>query len=319
MGSPKSEQQIHAAMDQILGYLNFSSGNHDSNFFANLNLLFDIYTNEDRPPRQDRAAKSLAAAKDQQVANRVRKQLAERLDHLAHNNETFRDVQQANGVLTIVFDRLLPAYRKHHRDLLFHQTDEFLFNSFFVGRAFEAILQQGPPWNREKEIVDAALAKLNDFIGHRPVATLEAQKIEPYEHEWIRPVPIFVRGAGVAAGRYREITQQAIDILHSTNPHILRSAQFDADKLDELAIDPRAFDFDHPINKRPNHHFGQWDEHWIDGSGFYRRFIVHQVTLDSLLERVEVASQDVSEPLDLRDCRERRLGGSRGPQNASTD
>lgn len=298
MGSPKSEQQIDAAMDQVLGYLNFSSGNHDSNFFANLNLLFDIYTSEELPPRQDRAAKSLASAKDQQVAYKVRKQLAQRLTELGNKNDTFRDADQANAVLALAFDQLLPAYRKHHRDLLFHQTDEFLFNAFFVGRAFEAILQQGPPWDRKKEIVDSALAKLNDFIGHRPVATLEAQKIEPYEHEWIRPVPIFVRGAGVAAGQYREITQQAIDILRNTNPHILRSAHFDVEKLDELAIDPRAFDFDHPINKRPNHHFGQWDEHWIDGSGFYRRFILHQVTLDSLLERVDAASQDVSEPLD---------------------
>ncbi len=298
MGSPKSEQQIHAAMDQILGYLNFSSGNHDSNFFANLNLLFDIYSPEERNPRHDRAAKSLASAKDQQVAHKVRKQLAQRLAELAEKNETFRDAEQSTAVLALVFDELLPAYRKHHRDLLFHQTDEFLFNSFFVGRAFEAILQQGPPWDREQQIIPVALAKLNDFIGHRPVATLEAQKIEPYEHEWIRPVPVFIRGAGIASGRYREITQQAIEILRNTNPHILRTAHFDPEKLDELAIDPRAFDFDHPINKRPNHHFGQWDEHWIDGSGFYRRFILHQVTLDSLLERVEVAAMDPVDPLD---------------------
>ena len=52
----------------------------------------------------------------------------------------------------------------------------------------------------------------------------------------------------------------------------------------ELALDPRAYDFDHPVNKRPNYHFGQWDPHAIDPRGFYHRFVVQQVTLDALDE-----------------------------------
>ena len=52
-----------------------------------------------------------------------------------------------------------------------------------------------------------------------------------------------------------------------------------------MAVDPRAYDFDHPVNKRPNYHFGQWDPHHIDNQGRYRRFVVQQVTLDALLER----------------------------------
>jgi len=182
---------------------------------------------------------------------------------------------------------LFSAYRKHHRDLLFHQSDQFLFNAFFVGRAIESVLRREVSWNQEDEIVHSAVERLNDFIGHRPVATLESQKIEPYQHEWIRPVPIYIQDAEVAVGKYQAITQKAIEILRQTDPHLLRAAHFDPEKLSELAIDPRAFDFDHPINQRPNHHFGQWDEHAIDGSGFFRRFIVHQVTLDALLERVD--------------------------------
>ena len=54
-----------------------------------------------------------------------------------------------------------------------------------------------------------------------------------------------------------------------------------------MAIDPRAYDFDHPANKRPNYHFGQWDPHQLDLSGYFRRFIVQQVTLDSLAVRCE--------------------------------
>ena len=56
-------------------------------------------------------------------------------------------VEQAEAVLRLVFDGVLPAYREFHRDLLFHQTDETLFQPLFIGRACEAVLQQGGPWN----------------------------------------------------------------------------------------------------------------------------------------------------------------------------
>ena len=72
---------------------------------------------------------------------------------------------------------------------------------------------------------------------------------------------------------------------------MLRNAYFDPELLDELAFDPRAYDFDHPVNKRPNYHFGQWDPHHLDNQGRYRRFVVQQVTLDVLLERVERAGR----------------------------
>ncbi len=70
--------------------------------------------------------------------------------------------------------------------------------------------------------------------------------------------------------------------------------------MDELAIDSRAFDFDHPINQRPNHHFGQWDERQIDGSGFFRRFIVHQVTLDALLDWAEAGAEEKTRIRSIR-------------------
>ena len=49
-----------------------------------------------------------------------------------------------------------------------------------------------------------------------------------------------------------------------------------------MALDPRAYDFDHPVNRRPNYHFGQWDPHHIDNRGYYSRFVLQQVTLDAL-------------------------------------
>jgi len=62
------------------------------------------------------------------------------------------------------------------------------------------------------------------------------------------------------------------------------------ERLRELAVDPRAFDFDHPINQRPNHHFGQWDGDTISLDGHFERFILHAVTLEALLDRIEDCS-----------------------------
>ena len=54
-----------------------------------------------------------------------------------------------------------------------------------------------------------------------------------------------------------------------------------------MSFDPRAYDFDHPVNRRPNYHFGQWDPHQIDKAGYYRRFVIQQVTLEALHQRID--------------------------------
>ena len=123
-------------------------------------------------------------------------------------------------------------------------------------------------------------------MGYRPVATLEGHDLEPYEHEWLRPIPLFIRGVGVAYGPYHELIERTLVVLQETSGWILSAAQFDLSRLDELALDPRAYDFDHPVNTRPNYYFGQWDPHRIDGSGYYRRFVLQQVTVDALMARV---------------------------------
>jgi hypothetical protein len=162
----------------------------------------------------------------------------------------------------------------------------------------EAVLQQGSPWEETSRIVGPAITQLNDYVGYRPVAVLEGRRLEPYPNEWVRPVPIFISGIGPTAGPYEAVVGRCMEILRATDPHILQQAGFELDKLDELAFDPRAYDFDHPVNQRPNYHFGQWDPHCIDNSGHYRRFVVQQVTLDALLARVhEVSTIDSDELL----------------------
>ena len=137
-------------------------------------------------------------------------------------------------------------------------------------------------------MVEGALAELNDFVGYRPVATLSSgDACDPYPHEYVHPIPLYIRGAGVAVGRYEKLIRLALEILKSTDEEILARAWFDLDHLEEIALDPRAYDFDHPVNRRPNYHFGMWDPHQISNSGYYTRFVLQQITLDALLSRCD--------------------------------
>ena len=72
--------------------------------------------------------------------------------------------------------------------------------------------------------------------------------------------------------------------------------------MDELAFDPRAYDHGHPVNRRPNYLFGEWDPHLIDNKGHYRRFVVRQAVLDALLARI---ANPHPPHRDLHDPRER--------------
>ena len=267
-------------LQEALGYLNFSSGTPDPRFLRNLNSVFASVE-----------ATRAGGGNSEPATRSVAHQLTSALDGLAGTSAAFADVEQARAVLRLVFDVFPPRYREFHRDLLFHQSDEAIWRPLMIGRVCEAVLAVGPPWKDTDRIIDGAIAKLNDYVGHRPVAVLRnQQRIEPYRHEWIRPVPLYIRDAGVGTGRYRQLVAQALDILRHTDPALLRDAYFDPELLDELAFDPRAYDFDHPVNKRPNYHFGQWDPHHIDHQGRYRRFVVQQVTLDVLSSRVENAA-----------------------------
>ena len=251
-------------IQQVLGYLNFSSGVPDSQYLGALNALF--------------------RSSNTKTWEELVKELSASLDELEGVSSTFADAKQARRVLKLI-PTFIEGYFAHHAELLAHQTPTEYCNGFFLGRATEALLASDP-FDETEDVVKRAISKINDYIGYRPVATLESQKIEPYKHEWVRPMPIYIRDAGVAAGKYEAVTRACIELIESTHPSLLRAAYFDPSRLQELAIDPKAYDFDHPANKRPNHHFGQWDPHQIDGDGFYTRFVVQQVTIDSLLQRM---------------------------------
>ncbi len=272
MEPPTLDQAAEQAVQQVLGYLNFSSGVEDVRFLANLDHLARLITENSPEKPRWKALDSM---------------LTSNLEKLKGADGIFADCAQVESVLRIIFDRCLPAYLEFHDNLLFHQSGHFLFNAFFVGRVAEAVLSEGAPWDNLERIVSGAIKRLNDFVGYRPVAVLENRQLTTDPHERLRPVPLFVEGAGVVSGPYQEIVQQALDILRGTQDSILHAAFFDPNQLHELAVDCRAYDFDHPVNKRPNYHFGQWDPDLIDQKGFYTRFVVQQVSLDALSERLE--------------------------------
>jgi hypothetical protein len=264
-------------MQGMLGYLNYSTGKPDGRFQKQLSDAYGF----------------LAEAGNRAPWQQLSQALLAKLDALqAQDAAAFREAEQARTLLSSLFPTALGAYRDHHADLLGHLDEADLFQPFFLARVFEALLSQGPPWTETDRIVAGAVSQLNDFIGHRPIAILETRpRGEPYDHERVRPIPLFMRGAGVAWGRHHDLVTTALDILKAADPAIRADASFDLDLLDELSVDPRAFDQGHPVNRRPNYKFGEWDPHHLDNQGRYRRFVVRDVLLAGLASRIDHAGE----------------------------
>ena len=281
MTSKASAESLHESLKRLAGYLNFSSGHCDVTTMSAWNEAYEAASDGDPlsgPP-------AFLVLKDR---------LAEALQTLQAQQAAFSDITQGQRVVHLLWSEFLPAYLDFHRDLLFHQEPEVLFNGYFLACAAEAILQihgDGDCDQEDGAVIAAAIERLNVFVGYRPVAMLENRRCEPFPHEFLRPIPLYFQGAGVSAGPYREIVQLAIKTLETTDQDILRSASFDLGRLKELSLDPRAYDFDHPVNRRPNYHFGGWDDRAVGDDGYYYRFVLRQVTLEALLQRVTEPSE----------------------------
>jgi hypothetical protein len=267
---------LESAIQGIIGYLNFSEGKPEPRFAQQVDQVF--------------AWLQAMAPAEGGVWSALYGLLLVKLDEYQKQGGTFRDVEQAAAVLNIIFAKLLPAYREHHRDLLAHLSEDELYQPFFLARAAEAVLAQGPPWNQTDRIVKGALQQLNDFLGYRPIAILEGRpRPEPYEHERSAPIPLYIRGAGQASGPYHDLLARTLDILQAAPGELLEDASFDFDLLDEVALDARFYDQTHPVNRRPNYIFGEWDPHRVDDDGRFRRFILRQPVLAALMERTRSA------------------------------
>ncbi|MCE2727516.1 MAG: hypothetical protein LW698_12175 [Planctomycetaceae bacterium] len=245
----------------VLGYLNFSSGAFDP---AAWRACSDLYAGLE-PADADGVV-----GESPDSAGRLAAILVTRLGELEPAEPAFRDATQARWVLDAVFNHVLPGYQRFHADLLEHQPPGGLERPYFVMAAAQAVLATSSSGDDFAEAAARAIDRLNDYVGWRPVAVLENGRLsEPYRHERVRPVPLLVA--------------DAIDILRDAPPELVQQADFDLELLEELAIDPRAFDFLHPAASRPNYLFGLWDPARIDAQGNYRRMVVQQATLDGIL------------------------------------
>jgi hypothetical protein len=271
----------------LLGYLNFSSGAFDPTVWQAMNELFAAVEPAEATGSSGEGGKDAGAVAGSverpDAAALVSAVLGRRLDTLEREAPAFRNAVQARLVLSLTFEHLPAAYRAFHRDLLEHQPPGAIERPFFMAAAAQAILSTGGPFDDPQPVLDRAIATLNDYVGWRPVAVLENERLsEPYPHERVRPVPLFVAGAGVAHGRYAKLIAGAVEILQRAPQTLANQADFDLANLEELALDPRAFDFLHPAASRPNYLFGLWDPDRIDGRGWYRRLVVQQATLEGI-------------------------------------
>ncbi|HMO91972.1 MAG TPA: hypothetical protein PKD64_07205 [Pirellulaceae bacterium] len=317
MQKQNGDCEIYGLLDQILGYLNFSSsGENCEHLLQNVNQLYAHIissresqciddADDHRTPELRKKAIVSIEENDSPIKSGLdwvtataADLLIGRLDYLKAHNRTFADSEQAARVIQLVFSDFLPEYLARHQDLLFHRHPNNTFNSFFVGRAIHAVLAISDSELTTADILERIFRKLDNFVGHRPLPTLESRKIEPYASEWVCPIPLYIRGVGVAPGRYQALIGGALAILERTSPSILNAAHFDIERVEELAIDPRCYDFTHPINRRPNFHFGHWDENQISRSGYFKRFIVHEVTLDSILARLNDAENTAGKSME---------------------
>ncbi|MCA9036718.1 MAG: hypothetical protein KDA91_16405, partial [Planctomycetaceae bacterium] len=257
------------AMRDLFGYLNFSHGTPNVRFRVAINWLFT----------QEAVSSS---------ADLLCEYLLTECEKLQVSGEAaFSDLAQAKSVIELVFHRLLPAYQDHHRDLLGHLGSTDFLAPFLLSRMFEVVLEAGEPWNDVQRVVEVSLQQLNCFIGYRPVAVLEnGRRMEVYEHERFCPLPLYFQEGGVAVGRYRQLIESMLAFMKSLPEELTAPAHFSLDRLAELSLDVRAHDHLDPVNKRTNYIFGEWDPECIDTKGYYRRFVLRKLIVDSLVDWV---------------------------------
>lgn len=264
------------ALRDLLGYLNFSQGTISPRFRATLNSLF----------RDPERAKSPAVLRDYLIGE---------LQRLSKSGDAAcADPTQAESVIRLTIDELIPAYRSHHADLLGHLSEPDFYAPFLLARMFESVLAARAEVGDHKtaKVIESTLKRLNHFVGYRPVAVLENdRRSEVYSGERFCPLPLYFGDVGAAVGPYEKIVNATIAFMRGLPEDLVGSSHFALDRLAELSLDMRSHDHLHPVNKRTNYVFGEWDPDEIDTKGFYRRFIVRRLILDSLIDWIQRADK----------------------------
>lgn len=274
-GSTAESESASSPYRDLFGYLNFSDGAANPRFRACWN---EVFRNLPQPPS----------------ITTLRQHLNQKLTELQSTTDgVFSQTTQAEAALACAFDHVLPAYLIHHKDLLFHLDAEILCQPFFIAMVTEATLAalSDRSLSTDEDRAAFAVRQISTYVGYRPVAVLENErKAEVYEHERYCPLPLYLAESGVAEGRYHALISATLGFLKTLPQDLKYPAHFDLSRLDELSLDIRAHDHLHPVNKRTNYMFGEWDPDVIDIGGYYRRFIVRSIILDALQNWMETDS-----------------------------
>lgn len=270
----------------LLGYLNFSDGARGTRFRICLNETF-------------------AELPQPWEFDHIQQHLVTELQQLQTSGEpVFQETQQATHALQAAFQVVVPAYLTHHADLLSHLAPSDFCQPLFLALVFEATLAAAAQfgWDNSAALQQDALQRLNSYVGYRPVAILENdRRMEVYDHERFCPIPLYFNEVGVAQGRYHDLISSMLQFIRELPPEMTAPAHFHQSHLDELSLDVRAHDHLHPVNKRTNYMFGEWDPEVIDTRGFYRRFVVRSIILESLQRWIETTT-DIPEAERLFDA-----------------
>ena len=269
----------------LVGYLNFSAGTYEAAFFSGMNLL---------PVKWNTA----------HTFYEVRRVLNEAMQTAKFKKpEAFTDIHQARECVRIALDIIYPSYLEFHQDLLAHLSEEMYASPFFIARLLSTTLKVKDHWDNYQNCCEHALAELNDYLGYRPTAVLENdRKAEPYPHEFLAPVPLYVQGVGAASGLYKEVIEATIELFEQTPEEYLSRGYVSLDSLHEICIDPRAYDCLNPAYKRTNYIFGEWDPNCIGLDGLYHRYVIRKLVIDSLIEWIDTGEKEIGKEEVLYDC-----------------
>jgi hypothetical protein len=168
--APQPADADLAVLDEVIGYLNFSSGREIPGFCGTSMSWSAIEAAEAKEP----------------VIETLRRWLLDAADRLQRGGGAFANVAQARSVVELATDPLLKAYREFHRDLLHHQSEAELWRPFFLGEACEAVLAQGPPWNERERIVEGAIDNLTTMSATAPRQRSRPGRAAIVPHEYVR-------------------------------------------------------------------------------------------------------------------------------------
>ena len=161
---------------------------------------------------------------------------------------------------------------------------------FFLARACEAVLKQGRPWSDgEPARCGRDSLSLNDYVGYRPIALLETRpNTEYYPHEKVRPVPLLSRRRR-ASRRASTPTSFAPPSNCSRRPTavLLDEASFNPDQLDELPSTRGPTITSTRSTSGRTCCSASGTRTPSTTAGYFRRFVLRQMTLDTLLTWVD--------------------------------